>query len=884
MQVKSACIAWLTLVLLVTLGLTQSCIAQLNSEGSAAPLNPEFISYLKSLARGEIQTQTDDGYPLGLIPAPVVLSHLKYSSTFLENQSLPLPAFYDLRTMQMVTPARNQQSCGGCWALAAYGSLESSHMPTENLDYSENNIKNLHGFDISCCDGGDHYMALAYLARWSGPVYETDDPYNSGDCTSPALTARRHFQEAIFIPDRTSSLDNNLIKQTIMTHGAMYTSMYINTDYYNFVRKSYYYKGASVANHAVCIVGWDDNYDKSNFLTAPLGNGAFIAKNSWGASWGENGCFYISYYDSRLGRDNVIFKAADPLGRYTDIYQYDNLGWTSNYGYSTNTAWFANVFTARSNAPLAAVSWYVPAADSTYELYVYLNPTIGPINPNGYALKQTGFLSDAGYFTVPLNQKVILTAGHKFSVVVKLNTQGYNFPISYEARITGYTSRATSNAGESYISANGGSWTDLTTRFANANVCLKAFTAPFPPAAPTSPGASGITSSSIKWTWQDNSVNETGFKIYSDACAVPPAKLQITTAANLTSWNYTGIAANTRYSMQASATNYGGDSSKTANITRCTLPLAPTGSMIACDKGSGSNCEYSYPTSITFTSVNGFGEGPARAYKYGYLWNTTHGNPASWTGEQFWTDGPLIKSPGSSGNYYLHVRAYNVDGVPNPSALNLGPYNVRITCASAKLLAADTYIYLTNKIITGNFVGSGGYIYIEESNRTSGIRVVTAAGFAAGDIINIFGKLDNRYINGYLSERQIISASITKYSAGSKLEPLLMNCRSVGGASLSSVPGVINGRGTNNIGLLVKIVGKVASVDGEYIRIYDGSKLKGIAESIDVWVRCPSAEIPVIVNDLVSVVGVVEGDIPQDWTVNRRLIRMRDWNDLVHLK
>ena len=37
-------------------------------------------------------------------------------------------------------------------------------------------------------------------------------------------------------------------------------------------------------DHAVCIIGWDDNYSKDNFNTnyKPQNNGAWIVKNSWG--------------------------------------------------------------------------------------------------------------------------------------------------------------------------------------------------------------------------------------------------------------------------------------------------------------------------------------------------------------------------------------------------------------------------------------------------------------------------------------------------------------------------------------------------------------------------------------------------------------------------
>ena len=137
----------------------------------------------------------------------------------------------------------------------------------------------------------------------------------------------------------------------------------------------YYYNGTTDVNHAICIVGWDDNYDKNNFLNGAPANGAFIIRNSWGSYWGDNGYFYVSYYDKYLGNSdkNVVFMNAEPTSNYDNIYQYDPLGAVGYYGYDSNVGWFSNVFTAKNNELLKASSFYVLKANSAYELYVYLN-------------------------------------------------------------------------------------------------------------------------------------------------------------------------------------------------------------------------------------------------------------------------------------------------------------------------------------------------------------------------------------------------------------------------------------------------------------------------------------------------------------------------------
>lgn len=59
--------------------------------------------------------------------------------------------------------------------------------------------------------------------------------------------------------------------------------------------------------HDVVVVGWDDNFPKENFTIQPEGDGAFICKNSWGEEFGDDGYFYVSYYDTKICRKSVVY-------------------------------------------------------------------------------------------------------------------------------------------------------------------------------------------------------------------------------------------------------------------------------------------------------------------------------------------------------------------------------------------------------------------------------------------------------------------------------------------------------------------------------------------------------------------------------------------------
>lgn len=395
-----------------------------------------------------------------------------------------IPTSYDLRTLGKLTPVKNQEYTGTCWIFASLASLESCLLPQETWDFSENNIKNLlsnlypQGFDRDYNGGGNWNEVMAYLSRYSGPVAESEDPFNPSSGISPILTPLKHVQEMVLLPPRNNSLDNHKIKLALMDYGAVYTVMDFISEYFNPFSNSYYKNQSSKPNHSICIVGWDDNYNKNNFLNPPSDNGAFIIRNSWGSYWGEGGYFYVSYYDAGLayGDDNVVFVNASPISNYKKVYQYDPFGEVDYDGFNSDTAWFANVFKSNSNDTLGAVSFYVISENSNYELYVYLDPEEGNPKNGSLVAYKNGTISTRGYKTINLDKYIQIPMGHKFSVVVKMKSPGSISPIAIEYAMPDYSSKATANAGESYVSPDGIEWLDETTRFTNGNVCLKAFT------------------------------------------------------------------------------------------------------------------------------------------------------------------------------------------------------------------------------------------------------------------------------------------------------------------------------------------------------------------------------------------------------------------------
>jgi uncharacterized repeat protein (TIGR02543 family) len=358
-------------------------------------------------------------------------------------------------------------------------------MPAETLDFSENNLKNASGFDYDPNrDGGNGDMSTAYLARWSGPVVEGDDPYDPSSTTSPSgLSPMRHVQNVMMLPQRSGPLDTADIKRALFDYGALVASMcwvgdgWEDTAYYKLNSAAYYYTGSFEVNHDVAVAGWDDAFPASNFSTPPPGNGAWIVKNSWGTAWGKSGYFFISYYDAVLFKKDpaYCFQAAEPTDNYTHVYQHDPLGHTGSCGYpGTLTAWEANVFTATATENVRAIGFYTLDVDCSYEVKVY-----GSWNGFTFSdlLSSTkGTIPSPGYHTIVLpSSGGPVASGQTFGVVVKKVTTSDRYPIALEQPVTEYSMGATAGSGQSYMSSDGTSWTDVTDDYPNANVCVKAY-------------------------------------------------------------------------------------------------------------------------------------------------------------------------------------------------------------------------------------------------------------------------------------------------------------------------------------------------------------------------------------------------------------------------
>jgi C1A family cysteine protease len=229
--------------------------------------------------------------------------------TLLNTQS-----YFDWRDLDGVTPVKDQGQCGSCWDFAATGAFEAAVKIADGVTYdlSEQQVLSCNS-GHSGCDGG--WMADAYdLFINYGAVGESCMPYRANDqisCTQDQCPVLATLASYVDIPNNVNAIKNALM------YGPLSTTFTVYDDFYGYRNGCYEHSGSDPINHAVVIVGWDDNMCD--------GQGAWIVKNSWGEGWGMHGYFFIKYGSASFG--NYTQRPIYQAGGIPDlVYNPDSFG------------------------------------------------------------------------------------------------------------------------------------------------------------------------------------------------------------------------------------------------------------------------------------------------------------------------------------------------------------------------------------------------------------------------------------------------------------------------------------------------------------------------------------------------------------------------------
>ncbi|XPV76606.1 MAG: lectin like domain-containing protein [Desulfovibrio sp.] len=505
------------------------CITPAYAKLSTPILNPEFIKWQENLnnqlsekhapsADTSIDSsETTIQRPLTGRPSPVDESHLFNTSIVPQGASgqptvrnavpVPTETSYDLRALNRNSAIRAQDPYGTCWAFSALSSAESTRRSSHGtqLDFSEKHLayygytnqslflvsfdKHSIAYPYSVYDqGGNDSMSAAILARASGLISESTEPYiNMGPSeisySLPAAVAPKPFPEkayelksTYFAPAGAHVVNN--MKYLLKKYGALSTMVHFDNKYFDTTHNSFFQNVQTSPNHCVTVVGWDDSYPKENFNselgTTPQRNGAWIIQNSWGSGWGDQGYFYASYETLCIVNGGARAFVIAPAKKDSSVYSHTPLGHTATSGLPGYTdEWIANKFVAKNNLPLQEVSLYTVANDTTVTFYIYdTGVAISPTDGTLMYTSEAHTFPISGFHTIKLKRPVKLTEAHAFSIVAKLHSTSAENLVPLETPLDNYSSKAHSFRGDSYASDDGVNWEDVINVLPNTSVCL----------------------------------------------------------------------------------------------------------------------------------------------------------------------------------------------------------------------------------------------------------------------------------------------------------------------------------------------------------------------------------------------------------------------------
>lgn len=226
---------------------------------------------------------------------------------FLNNTDVPNSI--DWVSKGAVTPVKNQQQCGSCWAFSTTGSLEGAYfLATSKLvSFSEEELVQCDETDTGC-HGGLMDTAFEWV-KSNALCTEEAYPYMSGGgttgtCKKSSCTAAATLAGYVDVP----SQDEPALMKAVATTPVSVVIMAVRRRRVGQSDLHLYSGGVlddrscgTELDHAVLAVGYGTDDGKDYWKV----------KNSWGESWGESGYIRMARNKNMCG---IAEKASYPTG------------------------------------------------------------------------------------------------------------------------------------------------------------------------------------------------------------------------------------------------------------------------------------------------------------------------------------------------------------------------------------------------------------------------------------------------------------------------------------------------------------------------------------------------------------------------------------------
>jgi len=274
-----------------------------------------YANFLENLNKVEAQNKKNDGLVYGLNQYSD-MSASEFKKTVLMQKTLPTtkveteeftplpgaPATFDWRDQKLVTPVKNQGSCGSCWAFSATEAIESSWIKAgkataANLNLSPQQIVDCDKTD-SGCGGGWPEKAMKYIIGAGGQEGISHYPYTAKDGSCNFIQAYVEAKISSYAVE-TKQGDETTLQDNLVKVGPL--SVCVDAAAWQT------YKGGIMTptqcctncqlDHCVQLVGYNTTSNPKYW----------ILRNSWGEGWGINGYIYLQMGGNTCGITDHVY-------------------------------------------------------------------------------------------------------------------------------------------------------------------------------------------------------------------------------------------------------------------------------------------------------------------------------------------------------------------------------------------------------------------------------------------------------------------------------------------------------------------------------------------------------------------------------------------------
>lgn len=377
------------------------------------------------------------------------------SGSLLAYGSSYIPDDYMLTDVKL----QEQQTCWIYSSMACAEILYAKKYGTKNsfsenhaLDVLTDDLKVMNGYQpdseiagfnsIKREVGGNFEIAMQYMTNWNNPIIsgntiswnsmiDSELQDNNSDSFNTLAESRINVTDTKYIAN-----DKDTIKRNIVNYGAVYSSMYFDNMVYTVNNGKCYYNNLfspnNYLNHAITIVGWDDNYSKDNFsdlllYEKPLTDGAWLVRNSNETS-ANGGYFWLSYCEMSLNtmgfKPSVILNVENASSNKR-MLSYDFIKLSSSF-LADDTAAMANIYDTsilgENFNKITEVMTYLRTDGCLYKVFIVNANNINeiPTNFDNYTPVAEGNYAGEGYLTIELNNGGYnIENGKKYAIIIQ---------------------------------------------------------------------------------------------------------------------------------------------------------------------------------------------------------------------------------------------------------------------------------------------------------------------------------------------------------------------------------------------------------------------------------------------------------------------------------